>query len=42
MKQQYAHLKVTPKIVCMRQMLKKPKNYLNSDTVHVMFHTYHV
>ena len=40
MKQQLEHQKVIKKTKCMHQMFKKLENFLNSDMVHEMFHTY--
>ena len=38
MKQQFAHPRVKRRIVYMRPIFKKPKNFLNSDTVLERFH----
>ena len=40
MKQQLEHQKVIKKTKFMHQMFKKLENFLNSDMVHEMFHTY--
>ena len=42
MKQQFAHLKVIPKIKSLHLMYKKLKSFLNRGMVHAMSHTYRI